>query len=282
VTLVACGGKTTGAVQALDGGVEVSVGDSGVSDATAANLDAPTPPSDAVADVLQCPPLWEACGGKCVAVHDDPNNCGQCGAKCGAGLFCSNGYCAIDCGDGGLTLCTAGCYDLPTDSDNCGTCGNKCSAGQVCNGGQCSFVCVGGAIMCGQSCVNTATDPQNCGACGIVCPCKQGPPTCTSGSCICACASSLTLCTTDGGSFCTNVQSDVNNCGSCGHACPIGEVCMAGQCQTVCATGFVDCGGTCIDPKTSNLFCGASGNCQGVNAGVPCAPGRQCSNGVCT
>jgi hypothetical protein len=36
------------------------------------------------------------------------------------------------------------------------------------------------------------------------------------------------------------------------------------------------------DPKTSNQFCGASGNCQGGNAGTVCTMGQSCVNGTCT
>lgn len=37
----------------------------------------------------------------------------------------------------------------------------------------------------------------------------------------------------------------------------------------------------CIDPSTDPLFCGAVGNCQGVNAGEVCAAGTTCVEGAC-
>ena len=41
------------------------------------------------------------------------------------------------------------------------------------------------------------------------------------------------------------------------------------------------CNGQCIDPKTDNRYCGASGNCSGTNAGKKCASGQVCSGGSC-
>ncbi|MCL2778105.1 MAG: IPT/TIG domain-containing protein [Polyangiaceae bacterium] len=59
------------------------------------------------------------------------------------------------------------------------------------------------------------------------------------------------------------------------------------SCEIVCSSGgrclpwMIDCNGECIDPKTSNTYCGASGDCQGANAGVTCISGQFCSNGMC-
>jgi len=48
-----------------------------------------------------------------------------------------------------------------------------------------------------------------------------------------------------------------------------------------CATGLVWCSGACIDPQTSQAFCGASGDCSGPNAGVACGDGEFCLEGTC-
>ncbi len=37
----------------------------------------------------------------------------------------------------------------------------------------------------------------------------------------------------------------------------------------------------CIDPLTNNQFCGATGDCQGQNAGTHCDAGTTCINGTC-
>ena len=53
-------------------------------------------------------------------------------------------------------------------------------------------------------------------------------------------------------------------------------------------SGLVDCGGTCVDPATSNAHCGAKGLCTGTNAaatdyaGEACLGTEYCRAGVCT
>jgi len=44
-------------------------------------------------------------------------------------------------------------------------------------------------------------------------------------------------------------------------------------CALACSAGQIDCGGTCVDPATSNTSCGA--------CGVTCSAGQACSNGYC-
>ena len=60
-----------------------------------------------------------------------------------------------------------------------------------------------------------------------------------------------------------------------------GEVCSGGTCGVICPGTEINCGGTCIDPKTSSPFCGASGDCAGANAGTACTGGEVCSGGTC-
>jgi hypothetical protein len=48
-----------------------------------------------------------------------------------------------------------------------------------------------------------------------------------------------------------------------------------------CPGSQVACGGECIDPATSNEYCGASGDCEGGNAGEACATGATCNAGAC-
>lgn len=93
--------------------------------------------------------------------------------------------------------------------------------------------------------------------------------------------------------------------------CGYGQHCVAGDCASICDDGEVFCSGSCIDPKTSGLFCGASGSCDegagpngqtpplgtggegaggaggadaGSNpdAGERCADGFSCQAGKCT
>ncbi len=52
-----------------------------------------------------------------------------------------------------------------------------------------------------------------------------------------------------------------------------------------CSLPEISCGGTCVDPSTSQDYCGATGNCTGANAGTSCndtpAMGAHCYAGVC-
>lgn len=100
-----------------------------------------------------CDVRLDPCGGVCVALSGDTNNCGACGNACGAGQTCSNGACAsplppppdagpaVDSGncDFGFDKCGAGgaCVEILFDNKNCGTCGNICGAGTTCTRGNC-------------------------------------------------------------------------------------------------------------------------------------------------
>jgi hypothetical protein len=82
------------------------------------------------------------CGGVCVDVANDPNNCGGCGLLCPQGDSCSAGVCiaveapVADCASQGLTDCGGVCVDITADAANCGGCGIVCPT--QCTGGICS------------------------------------------------------------------------------------------------------------------------------------------------
>ncbi len=238
-----------------------------------------------------------ACGGTCTVVARDPDNCGACGTKCGAGEVCSQGACSTSCG-GGTALCNAACVDTKSDPANCGACGKKCDAGSLCSKGACAPACAASETACGNACVDTTTDRANCGACGTTC--KSGE-VCTAGQCTLSCQQGLTLCTKqvpDGGvvdaasdvadvgvvdaadsgtalgaSYCANLQSDDANCGTCGQACGNGTQCVAGACAVTCGNGTTKCGNACKDTLHDPQNCGACGNV--------CSAGRMCISSQC-
>ena len=126
-----------------------------------------------------CPAGTTDCGGVCLDLQTDVNNCGACGNVCpeaqpGFDVGCAAGNCFFmrepACGEG-LSSCNGVCVNRQTDPLNCGTCGNVCAPGQICFGGQCAtdHRCDAGLTNCNNVCVDLLIDPANCGVCGRVC-----------------------------------------------------------------------------------------------------------------
>ncbi len=111
-----------------------------------------------------CPIYQRLCGGTCISVVADPNNCGGCGVTCTGAEVCSGGACEAACLPL-LTACAQSCVDLQTDDANCGSCGTVCPAGQGCADGTCApsvplgdagAACVGGGPP-----INVPVGPTN-------------------------------------------------------------------------------------------------------------------------
>jgi hypothetical protein len=258
---------------------------------------------------LSCQPGLVACGGRCVDPSADRTFCGasgdclggNAGVSCDAGSFCNGaGACTLSC-QPGLVDCGGTCVDPRSDRAHCGASGDcagpnagaVCDAGFICNGsGQCELSCQPGLVACGGHCVDPSTDRAFCGASGD-CAGGNAGTSCDAGSvcngagvCTLSCQPGLIDCS----GTCVDPQSDRAHCGasgSCagptaGAVCDAGFVCSGGACAPSCGFGTVDCNGACIDPQTSLTYCGASGDCQGPNAGVVCDAGSPCASGVCT
>jgi hypothetical protein len=171
------------------------------------------------------------CGGSCVDIFADPQNCDRCGLSVSPGTCVSVSSSAVpqnclqSCSPG--TICAnATCVDSlcqPVQSyclARDGTVGTCCSSG---------------------ACANFDDDPFNCGACGISCP---PGATCQNALCnglaACGPGHAGSYCNLDAGlSFlccpglgCTDTSSDVQNCGACNAACASGQACDAGTCVT--------------------------------------------------
>ena len=192
----------------------------------------------AQADASTCESGLTDCGGVCVDLQSDLNNCGACGEICESGLVpveCRSGVCERATCPVGIEYCGAvdGCRDLSSDPEHCGACANPCASG-VCNGGICAAggSCAEGQADCGGVCVDTCCNNQHCGACGNVCPpgrtCFEGICDCPSGLC---CAEGEVNC--DG--MCVATCCDNNNCGACGNVCKDGLTCFEGVCD--CPSG---------------------------------------------
>jgi hypothetical protein len=260
---------------------------------------------------ISCPANEVCCNNGCLATDSDVNNCGGCGATCGAsGDGCSGGKCR--CGGGsaciaGQTCCAGlGCIDLMNDAFHCGTCGHACNPGESCVNGACAcgsgaactgtspVCCVSGAsalcsatgtcacgasictspeICCGGSaCKNLMTDNANCGMCGHGC---ITPLSCSGGACACngqICSTGDTCC----GTGCANLKNDPSHCGTCDKQCATNEICSGGKClcgTTQCSTGQTCCGTTCVNTSSDLTNCGTCGH--------SCNRGEQCANSAC-
>lgn len=154
---------------ALNSGGDAAVADSGSGPST---VDA----------ARTCATGQSLCGGNCVDMQLDRDNCGACGTKCAASEVCSQGACGLSCG-GGTTKCGANCTDTKVDEKNCGACGTTCGAGQICSGGDGgtpACVCASGMTNCNGTCVDMQTDNAHCGACTTAC---TGTQDCVTGAC---------------------------------------------------------------------------------------------------
>jgi hypothetical protein len=88
-----------------------------------------------------CASGQRCCGGSCIDLGSDENNCGVCGNTCSAGRTC----------------CSGACKDLASDTSNCGTCGTKCGSNtNRCTAGQCRCAsdapCTGLNKCCSNGC----------------------------------------------------------------------------------------------------------------------------------
>jgi hypothetical protein len=130
---------------------------------------------------LVCAQGTTDCGGRCVSLDTDSQNCGACGRAVGPLQICAAA--AAACAPG-IDLCGATCTDLARDPGNCGACGAACAADRFCTtdagSTACTDSCPGGFAACGRSCVALATDRYHCGACGHACGAGES---CRDGAC---------------------------------------------------------------------------------------------------
>jgi len=262
------------------------------------------------ADRVACEPGLRACGGTCVDLRTDRENCGWCGHSCSESRACSDGSCVLSCSPPWANCGGDTCRNLQDDPANCGLCNNRCGTDQTCAAGACVLDCGPGTTECGGSCRDLATDEQHCGACGNACAagevCSDGTCTlscgpgllacggtcvdpstdeancgacaracapeerCSAGACRVACSPGLTVC----GDICRDLMNDPEHCGACFHACAPTEACAVGTCFPTCEAGFVWCDDGCVDPQTDEAHCGGCGRA--------CRAGETCVAGVCS
>lgn len=251
-----------------------------------------------------------SCSGTCKNPDTDKDFCGarsDCSAVTGVppeGTVCAEDEVCIagSCGTcpAGLLKCGQQCVDPLTSEGNCGAsadclgdnAGTACELSETCVSGVCvETPCPAGLLRCGIQCVDPQSSKVFCGASADCAAANAGTTCatgeiCDAGSCVADCSSGI-LCN----EVCVDPQSHATFCGASGDCtgdnagteCEFTEECEGGTCVTVqCTRGEVLCNGVCVDPDTNLAFCGASGDCQGANAGVACANGEVCLRGTCT
>ena len=249
------------------------------------------PTVDAPPDVPSCPSGEILCGGACVNPTTSQTYCGATGD-------CQGPSAGTPCSGAGAVCCGGACIDSLTNDTYCGAgagCsppGTTCPGNMTCSNGACA--CGMGLVDCGGNCIDPTTNEQYCGA-GP--DCSPAGTACAAGlTCLnsaCVCPTGLLLC--DG--TCIDPETDNLWCGATGNCqgvnqgqiCQSGHICTGGNCDVTCAPTQALCGGvvngTCIDPETSPLYCGATvGSC--ANPGEDCTstaqgfgPGWVCSGG---
>jgi hypothetical protein len=265
---------------------------------------------------VSCQTTQVDCNGTCVDPLTDTNHCGASGAcggdgggsagvACNTGQQCAGGICAITCPPGQVA-CGGNCIDPKTNNKNCGaspgcgvgdagTAGQACATGQVCSLGSCQANCAPGYIVCSVAgvltCVDPNSSPQFCGAKGACDPdagtagkACTGGTVCAGGTCGVSCLAGQVACN----GVCINPQTDETYCGAtsdciginAGHTCGGGQICQNGTCALTCTLQQVQCNGTCIDPTSNNVFCGAQ--LPSCTSFTTCEAGYDCEDASCT
>ena len=263
----------------FDGGAAIDGGDD------TAQLDATseTPAADTLASIdsssidspigdttgvdTSCGAGEKYCGGKCIPVTADRDNCGDCGVSCDTTMgplsTCSGGTCTCP---SGTDTCPGKCTHLDRDPENCGSCGASVDGAHWCVGN--APTCRPGTTRCSEwdtagtpsyhvtclnsaSCTDTSSDGSHCTTTTTsIMRCYGSPAAsrCIGGACsTSACPAGHTACasTIAGSESCFDTQHDSNNCGACFHQCAPSEVCVDGGCAAYRpAKSCAECTGT--------------------------------------
>lgn len=258
--------------------------------------------------VASCPAGTQRCGGSCVNLQSDVNNCGMCARACSfanAGATCNAGMCQITTCNPGFSNCNGisadGCEaNTNTSTANCGSCGRACGGGAnamaQCSAGMCALACNAGFANCdmnnGNGCEANLNSLANCGACGAACSRPNATATCNMGTCsLGMCSAGFGNCDADPVNGCETPLTTPSNCAMCGRRCALANATaacsMAGNCTVaMCTAGFGNCDGNqgngCeTDVRSSLAHCGMCNRACVIANGTPACSSGTCSVGSC-
>lgn len=254
-----------------------------------------------------CPPGLTACGGDCLDLMTDAQNCSGCGQACTlshASSICAGGSCAVGACDADWADCDGdpsnGCETDLTTTSNCGACGANCDlqhASSTCSGGNCAIAsCEDGYADCNDTAsdgceTHIASDARNCGACNNACDLPHATSTCSDGTCtIVACDAGWANCDGDDSTGCETDITTTSNCGACGNTCDLPHatsICDNGTCAIDrCDDGYRDCNGVAsdgceVDITSDAQHCGGCDTACTSDNDCLVNPGT-CENSVCS
>lgn len=216
----------------------------------------------------------KACGGRCIDVMSDAQNCGGCRVACPENAICNEGSCEMACPDG-MQAQGMKCYDISKDNLHCGESMNPCMYDQVCTDGACepSGADCGEQTQCWGACTDLQSDAQNCGTCGMACGDGQ---VCIEGACVRDCGDKSVCDAGAGAQVCADLASDPLHCGACETKCEANQVCSNSECvdsDVKCEGLTAACHGACVDIYSDAANCGACAR--------ECAENQVCEVGVC-
>ncbi|MBQ4359253.1 MAG: hypothetical protein II767_03270 [Proteobacteria bacterium] len=225
---------------------------------------------------IECNEGERACGGKCISVVGDAQNCGGCGIKCPENSICEGETCVMACPDG-LVDVDMTCVDPSKDNKHCGESLTQCMFDQVCTDGACvaSGQDCGEQAQCWGKCTDLQSDADNCGGCGNACGAGNK---CVEGACVKDCGDK-SVCIAQpirALEYCADLASDPFNCGECGKVCKGAYVCSNGECveSDVKCNGLMSaCHGKCVNLYADAQNCGSCGH--------ECSDIEFCDRGVC-
>jgi hypothetical protein len=236
-----------------------------------------------VNDKVQCAPNSDAVGNCYCKNNECTFSCS--GVQCDQALVCdpTDGRCK-------QKSCLLPQFRCPDDQrcsllDDAWQCvGDACASAdcgsdQACRAGTCLESCANVVCAGGNRCKDGACLEDKCATVS----CESGL-TCnpTDGACVPAgiCASSGC----PSGQICEPLSGGCTEDVCLSTRCPYGQKCNSdiGQCELRCAGSQLFCDGDCVNPAASRVHCGATGDCQGDNAGAVCPKGQVCSLGTCS